>query len=130
MSMIPSTEFMILEHKNNYVEKMVGVLDYLTQQKDLLNHQYVIIGTYLFIENYLEFIINDTLTMYTESKFFCACNDNTTRTTRKLRLSRNFRLFCHSQICPAAPANLHEQLFVVFYFPCTFNAFLVLKKCW
>ena len=52
MSMIPSTEFMILEHKHNYVEKMIGVLDYLTQQKDLLNHQSVIIGTHLFAENY------------------------------------------------------------------------------
>ena len=48
MSMIPSTEFMILEHKSNDVEKMVGVLDYLTQQKYLLNHQYVIIGTHSF----------------------------------------------------------------------------------
>ena len=52
MSMIPTTEFMILEHKNNYVEKMVGVLDYLTQKKDLLNHQYVMIGTHLLAENY------------------------------------------------------------------------------
>ena len=52
--MIPSTEFMILEHKHNYVEKMIGVLDYLTQQKDLLNHQYVIIGTHWLIEHYIE----------------------------------------------------------------------------
>ena len=65
MSMIPSTEFMILEHKNNYVEKMVGVLDHLTQQKDLLNHQYVIIGTHLFAENYSEFIIK---TKYSATK--------------------------------------------------------------
>ena len=57
MSMIPSTEFMILEHKNSYVDKMVGVLDYLTQQKDLLNHQYVIIGTHLFTKIYLDYII-------------------------------------------------------------------------
>ena len=63
--MIPSTEFMILEHKNNYVEKMVGVLDYLTHQKDLLNHQYVIIGTHLFAKYYLEYFVK---TKHSETK--------------------------------------------------------------